>query len=352
MKIKSTYSYFSSTRNGLPTSTVASTIGLESPFQPFKVTSPMAPPAVTSSLNPLLGLPSPFPFLSAHGLSSLSDPKAAKGPLPPGLPPGFPGELLQFYQLFVSKFSTFCHFSGMMDIHSTQALLNLARSGNFLPPTSGGSSAFSPPSNLEAAVKKRPATSEALDLSPPTVKKAKIEAKPTSSAPPSADPTIINWSVSEVCQFVASIDICKEYTEVSLQFSPFSKKCSYTSWHVDKKSTLGLIGWLNYSYYLLVLSNYLFGAREKILQLIRVTNCFQFFKDFPLSCLSYMYDWHTSVFVSKWKSTPLKMVEYIKLLILHNQVPTRIQIPTFLPPNNNWMMRLVGEGGHLMSAHL
>ena len=110
-----------------------------------------------------------------------------------------------------------------MDIHSTQALLNLARSGNFLPPTSGGSSAFSPPSSLEAAVKKRPATSEALDLSPPTVKKAKIEAKPT-SAPPSADPTIINWSVSEVCQFVASIDICKEYTEVSLQFSPFSKK--------------------------------------------------------------------------------------------------------------------------------
>ena len=91
LKIKSTYSYFSSTRNGLPTSTVASTIGLESPFQPFKVTSPMAPPAVTSSLNPLLGLPSPFPFLSAHGLSSLSDPKAAKGPLPPGLPPGFPG---------------------------------------------------------------------------------------------------------------------------------------------------------------------------------------------------------------------------------------------------------------------
>ena len=52
----------------------------------------MAPPVVTSSLNPLLGLPSPFPFLSAHGLTSLSDPKAAKTPaLPPGLPPGFPG---------------------------------------------------------------------------------------------------------------------------------------------------------------------------------------------------------------------------------------------------------------------
>ena len=52
----------------------------------------MAPPVVTSSLNPLLGLPSPFPFLSAHGLTSLSDPKAGKAPpLPPGLPPGFPG---------------------------------------------------------------------------------------------------------------------------------------------------------------------------------------------------------------------------------------------------------------------
>ena len=282
LKVKFTYSYFSSTRNGLPTSTVASTIGLESPFQPFKVTSPMAPPAVTSSLNPLLGLPSPFPFLSAHGLSSLSDPKAAKGPLPPGLPPGFPGKPLQFHQLFVGKFTSFYNFSGMMDIHSTQALLNLARSGNFLPPTSGGSSAFSPPSNLEAAVKKRPATSEALDLSPPTVKKAKTEAKPTSAAP-SADPTIINWSVSEVCQFVASIDICKEYTEVSLQFSPFSKKCSYNSWHVDKKSTLGLIGWLNYSYYLLVLSNYLFWAREKILSCVR--NSFQFSFPAKVPCM-------------------------------------------------------------------
>ena len=113
-----------------------------------------------------------------------------------------------------------------MDIHSTQALLNLARSGNFLPPTSG-SSAFSPPSSLEASVKKRPATSEALDLSPPTVKKAKTEAKPTSAAP-SADPTIINWSVSEVCQFVASIDICKEYTEVSLQFLAFRKNAHTT----------------------------------------------------------------------------------------------------------------------------
>ena len=78
-------------------------------------------------------------------------------------------------------------------------------------------------------MKKRPATSEALDLSPPTVKKAKIEAKPT-SAPPSADPTIINWSVSEVCQFVASIDICKEYTEVSLQFFlAFFEKNAHTS---------------------------------------------------------------------------------------------------------------------------
>ena len=59
----------------------------------------MAPPVVTSSLNPLLGLPSPFPFLSAHGLTSLSDPKAAKTPaLPPGLPPGFPGII--YYNFF------------------------------------------------------------------------------------------------------------------------------------------------------------------------------------------------------------------------------------------------------------
>ena len=63
----------------------------------------MAPPVVTSSLNPLLGLPSPFPFLSAHGLTSLSDPKAAKTPaLPPGLPPGFPGMI--YYK---KKFSLF-----------------------------------------------------------------------------------------------------------------------------------------------------------------------------------------------------------------------------------------------------
>ena len=82
--------FFSLLSNGLPSNTSAS--GLESPFQPFKASSPMAPPVVTSSLNPLLGLPSPFPFLSAHGLTSLSDPKAAKTPaLPPGLPPGFPG---------------------------------------------------------------------------------------------------------------------------------------------------------------------------------------------------------------------------------------------------------------------
>ena len=106
-----------------------------------------------------------------------------------------------------------CIFLGMMDIHSTQALLNLARSGNFLPPTSG-SSAFSPPAALEAT-KKRPATSEALDLSPPTgAKKAKIEAK---SATTSVDPTVLNWSVSDVCQFVSSIDICREYTEVSFE---------------------------------------------------------------------------------------------------------------------------------------
>ena len=93
--------FFSLLSNGLPSNTSAS--GLESPFQPFKASSPMAPPVVTSSLNPLLGLPSPFPFLSAHGLTSLSDPKAAKTPaLPPGLPPGFPGMI--YYK---KKFSLF-----------------------------------------------------------------------------------------------------------------------------------------------------------------------------------------------------------------------------------------------------
>lgn len=129
----------------------------------------------------------------------------------------------------------------MMDIHSTQALLNLARSGNFLPPTSapsgGGTSAFSPPASLEAATaavsKKRPPTSEALDLSPPNTgstnsnnKKAKLELagnsksniSATTSGSPSTvlDPTVVlNWKVSDVCQFVSSIDICREYTEVS-----------------------------------------------------------------------------------------------------------------------------------------
>ena len=132
-----------------------------------------------------------------------------------------------------------------MDIHSTQALLNLAQSGNFLPPTSvapsgggGGTSAFSPPASLEATAaavsKKRPPTSEALDLSPPNNtgsiissisnnKKAKLElagnSKSNISGSPLTsvlDPTIVlNWKVSDVCQFVSSIDICREYTEVS-----------------------------------------------------------------------------------------------------------------------------------------
>ena len=140
--------------------------------------------------------------------------------------------------------NTFFFSKGMMDIHSTQALPNLARSGNFLPPTSapsgGGTSAFSPPASLEATAaavsKKRPPTSEALDLSPPNNtgssssisnnKKAKLELAgnlksnitATTSGSPSTvlDPTVVlNWKVSDVCQFVSSIDICREYTEVS-----------------------------------------------------------------------------------------------------------------------------------------
>merc|ERR1719189_226756 len=102
-----------------------------------------------------------------------------------------------------------------MDIHSTQALLQLARSGNFLgqPPVTSASNNSRP---LGAA--------EALDLSPPTSvnKKAKIEVRnlplnnqtTTSPVASAADPTILNWSVSEVSNFVSSIDICRDYAEV------------------------------------------------------------------------------------------------------------------------------------------
>lgn len=205
-----TYSMFLSLffRNGLPSNN-------DSPFQPFKAASnPLPPPppppssVANTPVHPLLGLPSPFPFL-ASGLSGLTDPKA-KGHLPPGLPPGFPN---------------------MMDMHSTQALLNLARSGNFLgqPPVtsapSHNSSAFSPSLSSEASKKRPLAPSEALDLSPPTSvnKKAKIEVRnlplnnqtTTSPVASAADPTILNWSVSEVSNFVSSIDICRDYAEVS-----------------------------------------------------------------------------------------------------------------------------------------
>jgi len=190
----------------------------DSPFQPFKTASnPLPPPppppssvANTPAVHPLLGLPSPFPFLASAGLSGLTDPKA-KGHLPPGLPPGFPN---------------------MMDIHSTQALLQLARSGNFLgqPPVTSASNNSSPPAFNPSSVqsnsetnKKRPLVSaEALDLSPPTSvnKKAKIEVRnlplnnQTTMQLGTADPGILNWSVSEVCNFVSSIDICREYAEV------------------------------------------------------------------------------------------------------------------------------------------
>jgi len=198
---------YNNNENGLPSNN-------DSPFQPFKAASnPLPPPppppssVANTPVHPLLGLPSPFPFL-ASGLSGLADPKA-KGHLPPGLPPGFPN---------------------MMDMHSTQALLNLARSGNFLgqPPVtsapSHNSSAFSPSLSSEASKKRPLAPSEALDLSPPTSvnKKAKIEVRnlplnnqtTTSPVASAADPTILNWSVSEVSNFVSSIDICRDYAEV------------------------------------------------------------------------------------------------------------------------------------------
>lgn len=100
----------------------------------------MVPPTsvANAQVHPLLGLPSPFPFLgaAAAGLSSLTDPKGQKGHGLHGLPPGFPN---------------------MMDIHSTQALLSLARSGSFLQPpvTSSGPPTTVAFSGLTEA-KKRP----------------------------------------------------------------------------------------------------------------------------------------------------------------------------------------------------
>ena len=150
--------------------------------------------------------------------------------MPPGLPPGFPN---------------------MMDIHTSQALLNLARSGNFLQPPVSSANSNNNLANLASTnlantnlantnlantnlasanltnnseAKKRPlnTSAEALDLSPPTnvvaTKKPKFEIKPSAVA--AVDPTILNWSVSEVSNFVGSIDICKEYAEVS----PFDMK--------------------------------------------------------------------------------------------------------------------------------
>lgn len=199
-------SYFTPTSNGLP---AARPSGLESPFQPFKTSSAPTPNStISNAVHPLLGLPNPFQFGAlgaAHGLSSLAGLHAhnqstkdenrankGQGQRPTvGLPPGFPS---------------------MMDLHSTQAaLLSLARNGGLLPQPPTTSSAFSP---AEVVVKatKRPAVSEtgALDLSGPPLKKANI-LSPTKA---SVDPTILNWSVSDVANFVGTIDICREYSEV------------------------------------------------------------------------------------------------------------------------------------------
>eukprot|EP00093_Oithona_nana_P003266 03266.XXX_115112_118206_1 [CDS] Oithona nana genome sequencing. len=197
---------YNNNENGLSNSTP------ESPFQPFKTSIAPPPPVSTSvATNPvhsLLGLPNPFPFLGAAGLA-LGDPKANKGPsLAAGLPPGFPN---------------------MMDIQHTQALINLARNSNFLPPapptvSTSSSTPTAPPPPPFPESKKRPAaaaalqtTEQVLDLSPSmqstnasaVAKKAKLDLKISLS-----DSTILNWSVSEVCNFVASIDICREYSEV------------------------------------------------------------------------------------------------------------------------------------------
>ncbi len=239
-------SYYTSTRNGLPspTATPPTTSSLESPFQPFKTTSPTvtsatsvasAAAAAAASANPLLGF-NPFSF----GLTSLAEAASAsfKGQrppaaglhaglaaaaasglpagLPPGLPPGFPS---------------------MMDLHSTQALLSSLAAARSSPATA---SAFTTTTSDTAKAQKRPHENGTtpLDLSggllPPTPKKIKDahRSASTSSSPSSAasrshrnnsgsgsagtDPTILNWTVAEVSEFVASIDICREYAEVRI----------------------------------------------------------------------------------------------------------------------------------------
>jgi len=40
-----------------------------------------------------------------------------------------------------------------------------------------------------------------------------LNAKPSTQI--QVDPTILNWKVEDVMDFVSSIDICKEYSEVS-----------------------------------------------------------------------------------------------------------------------------------------
>ena len=139
-----------------------------------------------------------------------------------------------------------------MDIQHTQALINLARNSNFLPPapptvstSSSTPTAPPPPPPPFPESKKRPAaaaalqtTEQVLDLSPSmqstnasaVAKKAKLDLKISLS-----DSTILNWSVSEVCNFVASIDICREYSEVSFFFFfPQASQC----WKILRKCLL------------------------------------------------------------------------------------------------------------------
>jgi len=123
----------------------------------------------------------------------------------------------------------------MIDMSSTQTLLSMVRSAsaaaaNNLETLKTNSSSNTNSSNHP----KRP--NSPLDLSsrdlpstPPPFKKAKLrnplEVKATGTTPCLSScstgcteeaQTMINWSVEDVCRFVSTIDLCKDYVEVTL----------------------------------------------------------------------------------------------------------------------------------------
>jgi len=209
-------------------------------FQPFKTgSSSTSTPSPTSTLavaaaaasNPFLNFSPGFPFplgpggipsfAAAMGAAALKEENshvAARLQIP-GLPQGLP-------------------ISTMMDLSSTQALLsNLARSvpNGFFPPSSSSQTPESLiPSVTISPVVPKPARglteTSPLDLSGPSPPKrgrsdlvspnhnddGRVSTSPISSTSlVQPDPTLVTWSVAQVAAFVASIDICKDYSEVS-----------------------------------------------------------------------------------------------------------------------------------------